>query len=174
MQHYFLKHFMKKQLSVFFLLFFTMHQSINAQSVNSNASHSVTLNLNNVIELLFTNGGSGITMNFITADQYQNGVIVDNAAQIRIRSNKSYNVAVKSAAATFSSTAPTVMPVSNILWVKESNQTTYVNMSNVDQSLLSNQSRGSNTFDVSYKATPGFNYTDGTYLVSVIYTATQQ
>lgn len=165
---------MKKQLLTFLISFFFFNQFLNAQSANSNASHTITLNLSNAIELLFTNGGSGVNMNFTTADNYQNGITADNAAQIRVRSNKSYNVTVKSTATSFSSSSATVMPVSNVLWVKESNQTTYVNMSNVDQDLITNQSRGSNTFDVSYKATPGFSYTDGTYIVSVIYTATQQ
>jgi hypothetical protein len=164
---------MKKQ---FYLIVTTIVLSTNflfAQSVSSNASHNVTLSLNNVIELVFTSGASGVTMNFTIADHFQNGVFVNNASQIRVRSNKTYNVAVKSANINFTSTSSTIMPVSNVLWVKESNQTSYVNMSNVDQNILSNQSRGSNTFDVSYKATPGFNYNDGTYIANVIYTATQ-
>jgi len=144
----------------------------NAQS--SNASHTVSLNLSNAIELTFTAGASGVSMSFSTADHYQNGVDANNAASIRVRSNKVFNVAVKAGAANFSSSSATTMPVSNVLFVKESAQSSYVNLSTTDQDLLTSQARGVTNFDVSYRANPGFSYDAGTYTASVIYTATQQ
>jgi hypothetical protein len=141
--------------------------------VVSNASHTATLTLTNAIELTFTSGSGGVSMTFSTPDHYQNGVTADNAASIRVRSNRAYNVTVKTATANFSSSSTTTMPVS-VLGVKEANQASYVSLSSSDQNLLTSQSRGSNTFNLSYRANPGFNYDGGTYTVSVIYTATQQ
>ena len=144
----------------------------NAQSTD-NKSHNVTLTLSNQMEVLFTQGASGASMSFTTPDNYTNGVTADNAARLQVRSNKAYNVTVKTAAAAFTSTSATTMPVNNVLYVKEAGQSTYVNLASTDQNLLSNQARGTNSFNVSYKATPGFNYDGGTYVVSVVYTATQ-
>jgi hypothetical protein len=112
-------------------------------------------------------------MTFSTADNYTNGVTADNAATLQVKSNKAYNVSVKAAAANFTSTSATTMPAS-VLAVKESAQATYVTLSSSDQGLLSNQVRGTNSFNVSYKATPGFAYDGGTYTLNVVYTATQQ
>lgn len=144
----------------------------NAQASN-NASHNATLNLSNAIEISFTAGGSGVSLAFSTADHYNDGVEALNAASIRIRSNKAYNVTVKAGAANFTSSSATTMPVSGVLAVKESNQGSFLGLTASDQNLLTGQSRGVNNFDVSYRATPGFSYDAGTYTVSVIYTATQ-
>jgi len=144
----------------------------NAQT-SAAANHNATLTLSNAIEISFTSGGSGVSMAFSSADHYNNGVEAASAATIRVRSNKAYNVTVKSGAANFTSTAATTMPVSGVLHVKESNQSNFTALTNQDQNLLTNINRGVNSFDVSYKATPGFNYDAGTYTVSVIYTATQ-
>jgi spore coat protein U-like protein len=144
----------------------------NAQTTAS-ASHNVSLNLSNAIEISFTAGGSGVSLAFSTADHYNDGVEAANAATIRVRSNKAYNVTVKAGAANFTSASATTMPVSGVLAVKESNQSSFLGLSASDQNLLTNQSRGVNNFNVSYRATPGFNYDAGTYTVSVIYTATQ-
>ena len=102
------------------------------------------------------------------------GFSANNAATIQVRSNRGYIVSVKSSAANFTSTSGTTMPVTNVLYLKESNQSSFLNLTNTDQTLLSGQTQGSNSFSVSYKATPGFNYDAGTYTVNVIYTATQQ
>jgi hypothetical protein len=161
---------MKKQIVFSIIALFGVFAA-NAQS--SNASHSASLTLSNAIELTFTSGGSGVSMTFSTPDHYTNGVDADNAATIRVRSNRAYNVSVKTSAADFTSTSATTMPVS-ILGVKESNQASYVTLSSSDQSLLTSQARGTNSFNVSYRANPGFNYDAGTYTVSVVYTATQQ
>jgi hypothetical protein len=151
---------------------FGMYAVSNAQATNS-ANHNVSLNLSNAIEISFTAGGSGVSLAFRTADHYNDGVEAANAASIRVRSNKAYNVTVKAGAANFTSTAATTMPVSGVLAVKESTQQAYTGLTAADQNLLVNQARGVNNFDVSYRATPGFSYDAGTYTVSVIYTATQ-
>lgn len=145
----------------------------NAQATAS-ANHNVTLSLSNSISIAFTAGGAGVNMTFANGTDYTNGVLANSAATLQVQSNKAYNVTVKAGAANFTSTSATTMPVNNILYVKESLQSTYVNLTTADQNLLTSQARGTNSFAVSYKATPGFSYDAGTYTASVIYTATQQ
>jgi hypothetical protein len=158
---------------IFSLLTLTgFYVSANAQATSS-TNHTVSLALQNQLEIVFTSGATGPTMTFSTADNYTNGVTADNAATLQVKSNKAYNVSVKAAAANFTSTSATTMPAS-VLAVKESAQATYVTLSSSDQGLLSNQVRGTNSFNVSYKATPGFAYDGGTYTLNVVYTATQQ
>jgi len=163
-----------KKLILSIVTIFALYTVANAQTaVTANANHNVTLTLNNQLEVAFTGSNNNVTMAFATPDNYTNGVTADNAASIKVRSNKAYNVTVKAAAADFTSTSATTMPVNNVLFVKEATQTGYVNLTAADQNLLTNQTRGTNTFNVSYKATPGFNYDGGSYTVSVVYTATQ-
>jgi spore coat protein U-like protein len=127
-----------KRRTLFLVLFIiSFYYNASAQSLsNASASHTVSLTLNNTIDISFITGGSGINMAFNNADDYQNGVIANNAANIRIRSNKNFNVTVKSASAYFTSSSATNMPVSNVLYVKEINQSSFVNMSNSDQKFI--------------------------------------
>jgi hypothetical protein len=161
-----------KNLLLILTIFFGLNTLANAQATAS-ANHNVNLNLTNAIEISFTTGGSGVTMAFSTADHYNDGVEATNAATIRVRSNKGYNVTVKSGSVNFSSAAVTTMPVSGVLHIKEANQSNYTGLTNQDQNLVVNQNRGINSIDISYKATPGFNFDAGTYMVSVVFTATQ-
>ena len=146
--------------------------SVNAQATSS-VNHTVTLSLQNQIEIAFATGSTGPTMSFTTADHYTNGVTADNASTFTVKSNKAYNISVKAAAASFTSTAATTMPA-GVLAVKESTQAAYVTLSTTNQDILSNQARGTGSFGVSYKATPGFAYDGGSYTLNVVYTATQQ
>jgi len=162
-----------KQLFLAIIGLFIFHATSSAQATAS-AAHNVGLQLSNAIEVSFVDGASGASLAFSTADHYNNGVTAESAASIRVRSNKAYNVTVKSATANFNSSAATVMPVSGVLHVKENSQAGFTSITNTDQNLLTNQSRGVNIFKLTYRATPGFNYDGGTYSVNIIYTATQQ
>lgn len=164
--------FMLKWIFILFI-FFVASADSHAQT-SATANHTLSLSISNAIDLSFTQGGSGVGLSFSTTSNYANGVSAANAATIQVRSNRGYIVSVKSSAANFTSTSATAMPVNNILFLKESNQSSYLNLSSTDQTLLSGQTQGSNSFSVTYKATPGFNYDAGTYTVNVIYTATQQ
>lgn len=164
---------MKKQIFLMALAITALSVKGISQAATANTSHSVSLSLTNLMSISFTAGGAGVTMNFSTASDYTNGVTSANAATLSVQSNRNYNVTVKSSSANFSSTAATTMPVNNVLYVKESNQTTFTNLSTTDQTLLSNQTKGTATINVDYKATPGLNYDAGTYTATVVYTATQ-
>jgi hypothetical protein len=135
-------------------------------------NHNLNLNLSNAIEITFTQGQS-VGLTFTTATHYQNGLTSFNAATIRIRSNRRFNVTARSATTHFTSNSATPMPVSGILAVSINNSTTYRNLSASNTSLLTNQNRGVRSYTLSYRARPGFNYDAGTYTANIIYTATQ-
>ncbi len=168
----------------------------NAQNSNqsSSASQTVKLNLSNAIELTFTGSGTAqgadVTIPFHSVNDYANGV-ESGAQELKVRSNKNFDVTVKTNAANFTyagntSPAPT-MPVSGVLAVKLAANNTggsvatpfsassYATLTSSDQDLITNGNRGGNqTFSVQYKATPGFAYPAGVYAVDVVYTATQR
>lgn len=163
----------------------------NAQ-VNSAAQQQVNLSLADAIEITFTASGTAtgdpVTMNFTTVADYANGV--ESAAQeLKVRSNKDFKVEVKANSANFSYTGSTTpaptMPVLNILKLMVPTNGTggtiagtfgssYTSLTSSNQDLITAATKGGNkTFEVQYKAEPGFNYPAGTYTVDVVYTATQ-
>ncbi|MBL7682847.1 MAG: hypothetical protein JNK00_05765 [Flavipsychrobacter sp.] len=163
-----------------------------AQNASSTAQQQVNLNLNNAIELTFTGSnsatGAAVNIAFNTVNDYANGV-ASNAQELKVRSNKKFDVTVKANAASFSYTGSTtpapVMPVQGVLALKVSANGTggtiaggfsgYTSLTSSAANLITNGNNGGNqTFSVMYNATPGFAYPAGTYTVDVVYTATQQ
>jgi hypothetical protein len=166
--------------------------SFAAQAQTNTATQTVQLSLTNALEIIFTGSGSGtgttVSIPFTSVNSMANGV-ESSAQQLKVRSNKNFNVTVKTSAATFTQTingvtSPSTMPAS-VLEVKiASNQTggaiagtynAYTDLSTIANNMITNGTAGgSQTFSVQYKATPGFSYSAGTYAVDVVYTATQQ
>jgi hypothetical protein len=169
-----------------------------AASAQTNASgtaqQTLELGLTNALSLVFTGSGTttGTTVNlpFTSVNDYSNGV-ESAPQQLKVQSNKPFNVTVAASATNFSvtngsTTTTSTMPVAGVLDVKvDANQTggtvgtgysTYgAGLSTSASSIINGGSFGNNqTFDVKYKATPGFAYPAGVYAVDVIYTATQQ
>lgn len=165
-----------------------------AQNAGSTATQTTNLNLNNAIEMTFLNSnsatGNAVNLNFSTVNDYANGV-ASNAQDIRVRSNKRFNVSVKANTSTFTYTGSTTpaptMPVWGTLGLMVSANNTggtiawpfsddyYLGFTTSAWTLISNGTNGGNqTFAVKYKAAPGFTYPAGTYTVDVVYTATQQ
>lgn len=168
--------------------------SANAQTVSSTATQTANLVLSNAIELTFvgsgTATGASVSMPFGSVNDYASGVQTA-AQQLKVRSNKAYNVTVKANAANFTyagtTTPAPVMPVSSVLDMKVSanatggtiatpfSATTFSDISATAQNLLTGCTYGGNQlFSVIYQATPGFAYPAGTYTTDVVYTATQQ
>jgi len=166
------------------LLLLPMLTSVFAQSANSAATQTVQLAMNNAIELTILTGANP-QMSFATVNDYANGVI-SAEQQLRVRSNKKFNVRVKARASRFSfagTGADPKMPLT-VLRLKvntnntggsiSSGHTNFTSLSTSGKSMISNATPGgSNTFSVQYNATPGFTYPAGTYTMEVIYTATQ-
>ena len=192
---------MKKSILPVFLMIFSIVALIalsivaSAQTnASSTAQQTVELGLSNTIDITFTGSGTAtggtVTLPFTTVTDYANGV-ESAAQQLKVRSNKIFNVTVAASAANFSvtnngTTSVSTMPVAGVLdLMVSSNQaggtiasgySSYGGgLSTAAASILTGASNGNNqAFSVKYKATPGFAYPAGVYAVDVIYTATQQ
>lgn len=156
------------------------------------STQTVNLTFANIVEILFTGTGSttgsDVTIPFTNLNDYTNGV-ESSDYQLRVRSNKDFNVTVRTNSANFTysgATSPApVMPVSGKLLLKISANSTggsiaspfsgYTSLTSSNQNLINVGTRGGNqTFSVKYQGKPGFGYPAGDYTVNVIYTVTQQ
>ena len=177
-----------------FIGFTTAANAQNTQNASANASQTVQLQLSNALEISFTSNnnatGSTVSLPFSTVAHYAAGV--ESAEQeLKVRSNKKFNVTVKTSSSNFTfsnggSVNNSNMPVSVLGLALTENapggqvgqgfsSTSFKSLTEAPQSLITNANNGGNqTFAVKYKATPGFDYPAGTYTTSVIYTATQQ
>lgn len=180
-----------KKISTLIASVLLIQTAASAQS--SSASQSVSLVINNAIDISYmaTGNGSGnnAMMQFSNPNDYSNGVTSPEQG-LRVRSNKTFKVAVKCEGTGFtyqggSNTMQTVPDDALKLRVTSNNTggavkapfTTngYTALSNESQDLLVGGEQGQNqTFAVQYKCTPGFNLPAGTYTMNVVYTATQE
>ena len=166
------------------------NMAANAQATSS-ANQNVALSLSNAIAITFVSTssatGSAVSIPFTTVADYTNGVS-SSAQQLKVQSNKVFNVTVNANAASFTysgTTTPSpVMPVSGVLAAKVTANGTggtiaspfaaFASLTSSAQSMLTACNNGGNqTFEVTYQATPGFAYPAGTYTANVVYTATQ-
>ena len=182
-----------KKIIIIAATLFTGYAS-QAQLANTSASQTMNLVLTNAIDMTFTANGSAtgplVSLPFTTTNDYANGV-ASTAQQLKVRSNKNFNVTVKTSATNFTYTGTTtpapVMPVSGVLGLEVTaaaagstivspfSAAAYSTLTSSNQNMLSNATLGGNqTFSVQYMATPGWSYPAGTYAVDVVYTATQQ
>ena len=184
---------MKKLIAIATLTTFAFTTNAQSSNQSDNASQTVKLALSNAIEITFAGGsnkGADVTIPFSSVNDYANGVESGNQ-QLKVRSNKDFDVTVKANAANFTysgnTTPAPVMPVQDVLNLMVSANNTggsiaspfsasaYASLTDADQHLIEDGDRGGNqTFDIKYKATPGFAYPAGTYAVDVVYTATQK
>lgn len=185
---------MKKLLTIAALALFGFAANAQNQSnQTASASQTVDLLLSNAMDIEFTATGNttgpAVVFEFTTINDYINGI--ESAGQeIKVRSNKKFNIEVKANAADFSYTGSTnpapVMPVAGVLSLLVSANTTggtieapfsavnYRTLRDFNQYLIINGTAGADQrFSVKYKATPGFAYPAGAYAVDVVYTATQ-
>jgi hypothetical protein len=176
------------------LVLFTAGTKLHAQNTPAVASQAARLEMSNVLEIGFTNSGTSngnkVTLSFTSTDDFANGV--ESAVQeLKVRTNKNFNVSVRSTTANFYTLywgfwpVQSSMAVSNVLDVKVTGNQTggtiapafsgYGNVTTTAQNIITNGlAGGDQTFEVKYKATPGFAYSAGTYFTDVVYTATQQ
>ncbi|MBS1589094.1 MAG: hypothetical protein JST52_05725 [Bacteroidetes bacterium] len=178
------------------LLFFSLCCATGAYAQNASgvAVSNAQLGLNNVLEIQFTNNnssnGNTLTLAFATTNDLANGV-ESPMQELRVRSNKNFNVSVKSSSSKFYTNwlgfwpVATSMTVADVLDLKVVNNQTggtidgaysdFGDVKTTSQSLITNANSGGNQiFQIKYKATPGFGYAAGIYYTDVIYTATQQ
>ncbi|MBS1771488.1 MAG: hypothetical protein JST82_01420 [Bacteroidetes bacterium] len=180
---------MKKIIAAALLVMSSVYA--NAQSVTSTASQTTNLSLSNAIDITYVGNGSAtgasVNFSFNSVNDYANG-LESSGIQMKVRSNKAFNVSVKSSSTNFtysgSTTPAPVMPVWSVLNFKLTSNTTggwsWVNNNYdyIDQNnwtfLYGGDNGGNQTFTVQYRVKPGFAYPAGTYTTDVVYTATQQ
>jgi hypothetical protein len=179
-----------KKLIIFSATILGFNFAAHAQATSS-ANQNVALSLSNAIAITFvgtgTATGSALSLPFATVSDYTNGV-TSAAQQIKVQSNKAFNVTMNANAANFTYSGATtpapVMPVSNLNLMVTANSTggtvpgtyatSYTDVTNTASTILSGCTNGGNqTFSVQYQATPGFNFPAGTYTTNIVYTATQ-
>jgi hypothetical protein len=181
-----------KRIFCLFLLLIVYNGIVYAQ-INTPATQTVNLSMSDAVEISFTatgtTTGNNVNFTFNSISTFASGQ--ESAAQeLRVRSNKNFNVTVKSNSANFTyigsvSPAP-VMPVASVLALMVTANTTsgsvaspfsttaYSSITSSNQNLITNGSRGGNQrFSVKYEADPQFNYPSGSYSVNIVYTATQ-
>jgi hypothetical protein len=140
---------------------------------------AATITVSNVLSLTLT-PNSPASYSFSTISQIQNGLTISNINTFQIRSNKLWNLSVKSFTPVFSNsgTGSTPNVPSSVLQAIIASPATTVNISSSDQLLKSgpigNISVSGNTFNMSLKATPGFTTGPGSYTISLVYTLTAQ
>ena len=165
----------------------------NQASDVEQARQAAKLVMSNAIDITFSannsNAGGTVSLVFDDINDFANGVN-SSPYQIRVRSNKRFRVQAKTSSSRFSYTGNTSpaprMNVSNTLFLKVTNNNTggsvannfnnkFRTLSSSNQTLVSNATAGgTKTFNVEYRANPGYNFPAGNYTVNVIYTATQQ
>ena len=161
-----------KKILTLATIIFAGFTAANAQST-STASQTVTLNLQNAIDISITSA-TGTAFLFDDVTKYSSGLTNSNASSFQVKSNRPWAATVKAAAATFSGPAlPATQMPSSVLGIRLNGGSAFSALSTTAASLISG-SRGSSSFSIDYNANPGFNYDAGTYSLSIVYTATQQ
>jgi len=165
--------------------------AVKAQNASGNAQQTVKLALAGVMELTFvnTNSQTGNTVSLVFDDvqDYSDGV-ESSEQNLRVRSNKKFQVHVESATKYFtytgSATSGNNMKVKDVLKMKVVANNTggpttngfnnYKSIEDDDERFINNADAGDNqTFAIKYKATPGYSYAPGTYTTDVIFTLTE-
>jgi hypothetical protein len=179
---------MKKLITVIAIMLLTLPTTF--AQVNSQANQNAVLSMNNAIAITFTSTGNNvgdvILLPFLTTNDFLNGV-TSSAQTLKVQSNKQFNVSIGSTTQYFAYTGtayPTPnMPIASVLSFLISNNNTggslpYSSYASIPYSTATTivnlgQNGGNSTFDVTYKATPGYAYPSGLYSAFVVYTATQ-
>lgn len=139
---------------------------------------STSVSIQSVLAFTITNNASpAITF---TNSQYTNGYVISNFNSFNVKSNQPWKLSVSAATANFSASgtyASSNMPAS-VIGVVKNGQSPYLQLTTTDQVLATgnrgNASTAGNSFNMDFKANPGYNYGPGIYTLSIVYTLTAQ
>ncbi|MCD6062247.1 MAG: hypothetical protein K0R82_158 [Flavipsychrobacter sp.] len=182
-----------KKFAILFILSFTCGIAGYAQGVGS--SQMLMMSLSNVIEVSFGGNGTAfdgpVSMEFNDPGDYING-IESPKQDIRVRTNKSFNVNIKAKSGMFNYNGPQYpapeMPVDNTLSMSVTDNgsgrtiapgtggnNNYFPISTETQNvIIGGGTKGNQNYSVKYKTKPGQSIPEGTYAVDLIYTASQE
>lgn len=184
-----------KKAAIVLIFFFNACIRVFGQGYTVESSQMMMMSLSNVIEISFTGNNSSfaapVAMAFKNPSDFINGI--ESAPQeIRVRTNKAFNVNVKAKTNSFEYNGPQFpapkIPVDNTLSMSVTDNGTggtlapgtggknqYFGVTQENKSVIVGGGTGNNQkYSVKYKAKPGYNVPDGTYAVDLIYTASQE
>ena len=168
---------MKKVIYYIILLLCMGAGKAGAQySFSGNITSSVSIQPVTVLSLT-NNASTAVTL---SNTQLSNGYTVTGFNTINIKSNQAWNLSVTAVTPYFSASgtyASANMPAS-VIGLAKSGQSSFINLSTTAQ-LLASGNRGSyttsgNSFNMDFKANPGYNYGPGIYSLSILYTLSAQ
>ena len=163
---------MKKLFSIAILLV-SATLFANAQNVGSaTPTQAVSVVIKNVFDMnLSTTTTRSFSFDALT--DYDNGIEALNANTINYKTNKAWKVNVKALTSDFTGGAGTTAMPASVIKVRKNGAASYIAVSSSDQELATG-ARGASSFNIDYKATPGYSYEAGTYAVTLQYTLTNQ
>ena len=149
-----------------------------AQKTNEDYENTqVRLNLSPALEFEM-DPKTDISFNFTSANDIENGVVKNQFARFRIKATRPWTLSVKSLTPYFSGSGPYAshdMPPS-VLEMKKTNSSEYIPLAFTDVILFAGGRGGNltagNDFNADLKFTPGFNYNEGYYFITLVYTLT--
>lgn len=159
---------------ILFALSIGMLASFGVQAQATTKTHTVTLSINNILELDFDNTTQTLGFTFATATDFESGKTNLSAAGLRVRSNKAWTVSVKANTANFAATVGGDANVAaSTLSVRKNGTTANVALTAADQTLATGAKGGfgTNTFLIDYIANPGY-IAPATYTLGVTFTVT--
>ena len=146
--------------------------AVQAQSGNFSSSVSIQP----VIELSLANSSSNII--FSTSDQYSSEYVATSFNTVKIKSNQNWNLSISATSSVFTASgtfASSNMPAS-LCRLSVTGQTGTLSLSTTSQ-LLATGNRGNdvytgNSFGITLKINPGYDYGAGIYSLGLVYTLT--
>ncbi|MEJ6979311.1 hypothetical protein WG906_02540 [Pedobacter sp. P351] len=147
---------------------------INTDSAMSQVQTSnVAVTIATVTELTANNTNLA-TFAFSNGSELETGISQTNAVSLAYKSNKLTKITIKALGTGFfsSTTGSTDMPVSVIQW-KKNGVGSFTPLSTTSADLSASQAKGSSSFGIDYKITPGLLYDPANdYSVTIEYTLT--
>lgn len=162
--------FMKKSiLTSLTLILFAF--GANAQ-LSPTTGHTVRINAASVLDLVMTSTNE-VLLTFEDTDDYETGVTVENAAELKVKSNKGWIVAVTCTATNFDAVDEDndTELLASALRVRKNGTNAYAAVTS--GATVASGSKGGHTgnrvFTIDYNLNPGYFAAD-TYTVPVVYT----
>lgn len=169
-----------KYIYTFILLFLASSGLVFSQNKDDKDDYEntqVRLNLSPAFELEL-DPKNDISFNFATSDDIENGVVKSQFTRFKIKSTRPWTLSVKTLTPYFiaiGSYASQNMPPS-VLGIRKSNSSEFTPLAYADVPLFSGSRGGTftpgNDFKADIKFTPGFDYSEGYYFITLVYTLT--
>jgi hypothetical protein len=166
---------MKKGIFIFLMLV------LGSKSVLSQVSQPLNarLNVKSIMSINITKN-KNLDLKFNTSDQLEQGILLDNAINVKIKSNQNWNLMISSLTPNFLAVGPDTQQLlsSSIIGVKKSNQNNFIQLTQNPGTVASGERGGINSiqnqFNIDLKATPGLQFDGGNFTMVMIFTLSPQ